>query len=245
MTSIVLLYECPIHQYVLASVPRLKHYRNRHRATRKRTNRVPDRFMCVPTVPTQCPQRLETTMNISLTKFCKDYNLPKSSVYRRCQELSISTSEGLTPDDADRLLIEFDVVTTEPEPEARSVAVEIGNHQVVLANPQLPQTFSLEGLRSSEVVSIEDPLVLAAQFLQVADNITTAMQNDLQQREQKLDDTRKAKDQIATKAQELKLESRLYRMQTDTLDKAVSQETAALQGALASLNNLGKSEAVS
>lgn len=135
--------------------------------------------------------------------------------------------------------------TTEPEPEARSLTVEVGNHQIVLANPELPQTFSLEGLRHSEAVSIEDPLALAAQILQAADLITATMQTDIQQREQKLDDTRKAKDQIATKAQELKLESRLYQMQTDTLDKAVSQETSALQDALDTLKNLGKSEAVS
>lgn len=52
-------------------------------------------------------------MNTSLSKFCKDYDLPKSSVYRRCQELGFDTSDGLTPDACERLLHEFDVMTTQ------------------------------------------------------------------------------------------------------------------------------------
>jgi hypothetical protein len=49
-------------------------------------------------------------MNTSLTKFCRDHDLPKSTVYRRAQELQIDTSEGLTPDACVQLLHEFDVL---------------------------------------------------------------------------------------------------------------------------------------
>lgn len=54
-------------------------------------------------------------MNTSLTKFCRDHDLPKSSVYRRAQELNIDTSDGLAPDDCDRLLHEFNIITAEPK----------------------------------------------------------------------------------------------------------------------------------
>lgn len=46
-------------------------------------------------------------MKNSVYGFCKENRLPKTSVLRRCQELGIETSEGLTPEDCDRLLIEF------------------------------------------------------------------------------------------------------------------------------------------
>ncbi|PZV06356.1 MAG: hypothetical protein DCF22_24055 [Leptolyngbya sp.] len=179
-------------------------------------------------------------MNISLTKFCKDNDLPKSSVYRRCQELNISTADGLEAGDADRLLHEFDCISPVEEP-AVTATVEIGNHQIVLAHPPLPQTYSLESLRSSEAVSMDDPLAVARQFLEVANHLTTAMKGDIAQREQRLDETRKAKDAIDAKAAELRLESRLYQLQTSVLDKSVTAETTALQEALAQLQTLGKS----
>lgn len=180
-------------------------------------------------------------MNISLTKFCKDHDLPKSSVYRRCQELNISTADGLAAGDADRLLHEFDRIPSVEETTVATATVEIGNHQIVLAAPQLPQTYSLKSLRSSEAISMDDPMAVARQFLDVANHLTTAMKGDIAQREQRLDETRKAKDAIDAKAAELRLESRLYQLQTSVLDKSVTAETTALQEALAQLQTLGKS----
>lgn len=181
-------------------------------------------------------------MNTSLSKFCKDRRLPKSSVYARCQELNFDVSNGLTPAMVEQLEHEFEV-STPPEPtppELHQITVETGNHQITLSSPQLPQTFTLEGLRTSEAVSFEDPLAVAQQFLAVADNLTSAMQNDIQQRQQRLTQTRQAKDAIATKKQQLELEARLYRLQTQQLDGALSNETAELQRQLAELQKLGK-----
>ena len=82
-------------------------------------------------------------MNTSLTKFCKDYGLSKSTVYRRCQELGLDTSDGLSPEACDRLMHEFDVVLEPLEAasvavEKPTVTVEIGNHVLVLSQPELP-----------------------------------------------------------------------------------------------------------
>ena len=187
-------------------------------------------------------------MKISLTKLCKDYDLPKSTVYRRAQELKLDTSEGLTPAACEQLLHEFDVVPQQPaaepiELDKQSITVEIGNHVLVLSQPEMPQTYSLESLRQSEVVAFDDPLSIAAQFLQTADVLTAEMQRDIRVREQKLQQTQQAKAMIAEKANEFKLEARLYRERTAMLATAQSQETQNLQHSLNTLQTLGKSPA--
>lgn len=123
-----------------------------------------------------------------------------------------------------------------------SVSVEIGNHQIVLSQPEMPQTYSLESLRQSEVVAFDDPLAIAAQFLQTADALTEEMQRDIRVREQKLQQTQQAKAAISEKATEFKLEARLYRERTEMLATAQSQETQGLQQSLNTLQNLGKQE---
>ena len=128
----------------------------------------------------------------------------------------------------------------EAAPAVPTATIEIGNHQVVLAQPQLPQTYSLESLRQSEVVAFDDPLAIAAQFLETADVLTAEMQRDIRVREHKLQQTQQAKAAIAEKATEFKLEARLYRERTAMLATAQSQETQGLQQSLTTLQTLGK-----
>jgi hypothetical protein len=118
--------------------------------------------------------------------------------------------------------------------------VETGNHHITLAAPTLPQAYSLEVLRDSEVQTFEDPLLLAEQFLNVADSIATAMEQDLQQREAKLQATRNAKRQIQDKARTLQLQQQSYQDRSWILNQTTTQETADLGDALAGLQALGK-----
>jgi hypothetical protein len=134
------------------------------------------------------------------------------------------------------------VLSTANEPAKPAVTVEVGNHQIVLAQPELPQLYSLESLRQSDVVAFDDPLAIAAQFLQTADALTEEMQRDIRVREQKLQQTQQAKAAITEKATEFKLEARLYRERTEMLATAQSQETQGLQQSLHTLQNLGKQE---
>jgi len=127
-----------------------------------------------------------------------------------------------------------------PEAAPATVTVEVGNHQLVLSAPELPQTYSLETLRADEALQFEDPLAIAAQFLVIADQVQTAMESDINQREQKLAATRQAKETIAAKAQDLKLEQRLYKERTHFIDTAQTHETQSLQTALSTLQGLGK-----
>jgi len=179
---------------------------------------------------------------ISLTGFCRTYDLAKSSVFDRCQEIGIATSNGLTPAECDRLRHEFNVKTPKPELAATPVqsTVETGNHYMMLSTPQLPQAYSLEGLRTSEAVGFEDPLALAVRFLQDADMVQVAMQQDIVQRQQRLAQTQQAKASIDAKTQQLQLEARLYQMQAGNLDTALTTETQALTESLQQLNRMGK-----
>ncbi|MBW4692236.1 MAG: hypothetical protein KME27_10765 [Lyngbya sp. HA4199-MV5] len=178
-------------------------------------------------------------MNTSLTKFCRDNKLSKTTVHRRCQELNLDITDGLNPVDLDMLMHEFDL---KPVVEASPVTVEVGNHQIVLGAPQLPQTYTLEGLRVSEVQTYEDPLALAAQFINAADQLETSMAVDIQQREQKLQQTKQAAAAIAAKRQKLELEARLYQMETNRLHTATNAETVSLTEGLTALQSLGKSQ---
>ncbi len=134
-----------------------------------------------------------------------------------------------------------------PPPHPRStptnvtVEVQTGNHNIVISPPELPQIYSLESLRNVESIEIEDPLALASQFLEAADQLQAAMERDIQQREQKLQQTRQAQKAVAVKAQELKLEQRLYRDRANQVSAAQTEETQALQEALTTLQSLGKS----
>jgi hypothetical protein len=125
-------------------------------------------------------------------------------------------------------------------PRNSTVEVESGNHQVVCQSPNLLQRYNLQGLRRDQSVQFEDPLAIAQQFLTIAEQLQTAMENDLEQREDKLNQTRKAREAITNKAQELKLETRLYQERAHQVDTAQTQETEALQEALQVLDRLGK-----
>lgn len=179
-------------------------------------------------------------MNISLTKFCKDHDLPKSTVHRRCQELRIDTSEGVSSADCDRLLHEFDIAPSNPESAPIQTTVEVGNHQMVLSTPQLPAQFSLESLRFGESITFEDPLVVATQFIEVADQISDAMETDLDNRKTKLNETKKAKDAITAKATALKLQQQRYQERAYRIDSEQTDQTDSLKEALELLQALGK-----
>lgn len=132
-----------------------------------------------------------------------------------------------------------DVISNPYEMEG-GITVEPGNHHIVLSQPELPETYSLEKLRSSESTGFEDPLAIAEQFLQAADQIVEVMQADINAREQRLSQTKKAKARIDAKTAELALEARLYRLQTSQIDSAQTEETKDLQDSLTALQQLGK-----
>lgn len=126
------------------------------------------------------------------------------------------------------------------------LTVETGNHCNTLVSPELGEmSFSLERFRASDVEALmfENPSSVADQFAMVADRLVDAMDADIQQREQSLKATKDAQSKVAAKAQDLKLEQRLYRDRARDIDKAQTSETQALQDAVRALQNLGKPQA--
>jgi predicted transcriptional regulator len=126
---------------------------------------------------------------------------------------------------------------------AVEVTVETGNHCSTLDKPDMDGAmFNLEQFRADdvEVLVFDDPAAIADQFISVADRLVQGMDTDIKQREQRLRATRAAQNKVAEKAQELKLEQRLYRDRTRDLDTAQTDETQALQDSIEALRGLRK-----
>jgi hypothetical protein len=182
-------------------------------------------------------------MNVSLTKFCKDHNLPKATVYRKAQELGFSTSDGLSPEAVDRLTIEFNLITEpqpQPQPEPQGIQVEVGNHAMVLASPIVPTQYSLDSLRQDQAVTIANPLEIAQQMIAASKSLAEAMANDLECRKLQLEQTRKAREAIAAQAQKLEIDARFYSIQANQLDSSVTAETTKLTEELETLKKLSQ-----
>ena len=122
---------------------------------------------------------------------------------------------------------------------ATPVTVDPGSAIVVRA-PELPQTYSLGSLQDITALEFDDPLALADQIVQAVDHVQTAMQQDIDRKQQKLNDTRKAKDLVTAKVQELKLDQRFYQEKNSQISTAQTQDTQALQDLATLLQGLGK-----
>ena len=183
--------------------------------------------------------------NISLSAFCKAHGLSKGSVHKFLKAEGFDTSQGLTPDAVTAAKAYFlDAPLTEPT-DATAVTggltVLTGNHCTAIEAPSYAGlTVDLGQFRDSEALVIADPLDVAHQFLATADHIQNALAADIAAREARLQQTRKAQQQIEAKAQQLALEQRLYRLQAAQLDQAQTEETHALAANLEALQALGK-----
>ena len=132
---------------------------------------------------------------------------------------------------------------TEPaSQQTHAVTVDSGTTVIVTA-PELPQIYSLETFQTTESIELDDPLALAAQIVQAVDHVQTAVQQDIDRKQQKLNDTRKAKDLVTARVQELKLEQRFYREKNTQISTAQTEDTQALQDLAALLQKLGKPSA--
>jgi hypothetical protein len=188
-------------------------------------------------------------IHISLGEFERRHNIAKGTISKRAREMGFDTSEGLSPTAYAAMKTEFKVSdrpAAAPQPQAQAqhvpVTIETGNHCTALATPEMAGTFSLERFRADDVTALifNDPLAVADDFLAISDRLVTGMDADIRAREERLQKTREAQGKVAAKAQELKLESRLYRDRTRDLDMAQTAETRALQDAVVALQSLGK-----
>ncbi|MEO0374702.1 MAG: hypothetical protein AAF329_08775 [Cyanobacteria bacterium P01_A01_bin.17] len=188
----------------------------------------------------------------TLNDIASSLGVSLQTVYNRKAEAEkqlgrkIEGTQHLT--DKRKVVYDADAITLimgQPMPpiEAVEVTVETGNHCSKLAQPEMNRlSFSLESFRSDDVEALvfDNPDDIADQFLAVADQLVGAMDTDIKKREQRLKATRAAQNKVATKAQELKLEQRLYRDRAKDIDSAQTDETQSLQDAVKALQSLGK-----
>ena len=88
-------------------------------------------------------------MNISMTKWCKQNRLAKTTVYERCRELGLDVSDGLTQGHIERLENEFDLSPSK------------GSASNAIRPVVMPQGF----IKSDELVAVKDvELALPEEF---------------------------------------------------------------------------------
>ena len=176
----------------------------------------------------------------SLHGFCQQHDLPKSSVKRWLNSNGFSTSDGLSVQAIAAALGEFKPAPQQ-QPPGGAIAFHTGNHCSSIELPAYGgMAIDLGQFRDSEALIIDDPLAAAEQFLLAAVALQGALAGDIAAREQRLQATKQAHDQVASKAQQLALEQRLYRMQSAQINQQQSEQSKALADNLAALAALGK-----
>ena len=186
----------------------------------------------------------------TLNEIAKEFGVSLQTVYNwksSVEEELGRRIEGVPhPNDKRKVVYSPDAValiTQGRSPIAVEVEVEAGDDCSTLAQPELAGTrFSLKEFRSGDVetLTFDDPAAIADQFVAVADLLIQGMCSDLEQRERRLQETHAAQKKVAEKAQELKLEQRLYRDRARHLDATQTEQTRDLQAAVEALQGLGK-----
>lgn len=192
----------------------------------------------------------------TLNDIAGEYGVSLQTVYnwRTAAESKLGRKiQGIPhPNDRRKVLYSPDaiaLITVGRQPEQSQpvdVTVEVGNHCASLDKPDIGgTTFSLECFRADDVTALtfEDPEAVADEFLSVADLLIQGMDADIKAREEQLKKTRAAQGKVSAKAQDLKLEKRLYRDRARDLDTAQTTETDALKDAISALQALGKPQA--
>lgn len=189
-------------------------------------------------------------MNKALSQFCRDYGLPKTSVYRKCQELGISTTDGLSPEVCDRLRHEFDVeLPAQTEPlDATRVSVEVTASEIMPINPlQLPMgsqfnlNAALAQIDGAKGDAFDDPMAIVDAVEVLLDQVEHALDHKLDQQQQKLNTTQQQVTRLYEKKAEFKLKTAIAANESRKLATAQTQATQQLQQAYQEVLQLGKS----
>ncbi|MFG6094024.1 hypothetical protein SPB21_02175 [Leptothoe sp. ISB3NOV94-8A] len=173
---------------------------------------------------------------ISLTKFCKDNGLAKSTVFNRCKELGIVTSNGLDVAAVNQLRTEFSLPTQPQQSAPNTLTVLTGNHRGQLALPTVPSEINLENVRgevplsSFQTEDIDRFLDACDGFLEAVD---TDYQNQLavtQQKEQGVAKVKAKVEEVRTAKLRYQIRSETLSLHNRTLDTELQTNMAELSG---------------
>lgn len=128
------------------------------------------------------------------------------------------------------------------QPIEKPVTIEVGNHSMVLSKPCVPSTVELGKLRSVEIEYYEDPLAVAESWIENADLIIDALDEDMDSRLARVKRTKNARQKLQDKAHEMEVKKRIYRERAILADTLLNEETELLKDAMTMLDSLKKTE---
>ena len=179
-------------------------------------------------------------MNTSLSKFCRDTALPKSSVYARCKELNFDVTNGLTAAMVASLENEFGV-SIAPNPPAPLVAVEVGNHATHKMIHVGAAAASLEQFRTQrDRLQLGNRGEFVTHALGFLDQLEEGMESAEAEQEQELQQIRTAKKQVSKRVEKFRRRSDEYRIKSDLLAQIQNTELEDLEDLAGELTAMGK-----
>ncbi|MBD0270170.1 MAG: hypothetical protein ICV77_17975 [Cyanobacteria bacterium Co-bin8] len=175
-------------------------------------------------------------MNVSLSSFSKQHNLPKSSVYDRAKALGLNTSHGLNPEAQTRLLREFGKAA-KPQ-----VTVEEGNHRSAMSLQVGCDRSSLEQFRTDRIrQALANPREFMAGLTGFLNQLEEGMDQAEAHQDQELQTIRQLNRQSLRRIESFRRRADEYRIRTDILASIQNSELDELQDLAQEVNALGKS----
>lgn len=159
--------------------------------------------------------------NISLSAFAQQQDINKGTLQRMAKGMGIDTSNGLDSEAVELLLTEID---------RRKSHNGNGNGN---GSPVLP-TYSITKMQRHDL-TIEDRMDQASQFLELVEQLTTAMDDDINNRMQQLKKTRQFTERTRQAHQNLKTKVAIYQAEQRLLE---SQQEIANDEVATALNEL-------
>ncbi|HEY9876866.1 MAG TPA: hypothetical protein V6D29_00360 [Leptolyngbyaceae cyanobacterium] len=179
-------------------------------------------------------------MNVSLSSFCKQHDIPKSSAYDRAKSLGIDTSNGLDYSAQTLLLKEFG------KEAAPQTTVEQGNHRNALTLTVGSEAASLEQFRTDRVrQALANPREFMSGLTGFLDQLEEGMEQAEAQQEQELLQVRQLKRQSQKRIEQFRRRADEYRLKTDILANIQNAELDDLTALTQEVNALGKPSAPS
>ncbi|GAB4141530.1 MAG: hypothetical protein Fur0046_17550 [Cyanobacteria bacterium J069] len=191
------------------------------------------------------------SQNISLSRFSQLSNIPKSSVYRRCGELGIDTSSGLSPEAVALIKADFGLVQDEPEPAAISPSEIVPSGFIQpgqLATVEAHDITLPEGFDASAMVRFFDGVTGQAtdttKLVAIADlalnAVNSAMDQKVQQQREQLTQAEKDAQTLAEKIAAAKTDLKVKALESRMLADRQTSATQSAESLFADLMALGK-----
>ena len=179
-------------------------------------------------------------MNTSLSKFCKDTGVPKTTAYKRCQELNFDVASGLTPAMVTTLEHEFGV-NPPVDATAPRVSVEVGNHATRKMIHVGATAASLEQFRTQrDRLQLGNRGEFVTHALGFLDQLEEGIEAAEAEQEQELQQIRTAKKQVSKRVEKFRRRADEYRIKSDLLAQIQNTELEDLEDLASELTAMGK-----